>query len=86
MSADARYPAWNDKYSMQIIVAIGGGSWREFFKFKEGINANGFHTSLEYMGDIYTVKLERYQLVVYKLFSRETDRVKEKRCTRLRLT
>jgi len=54
MTGDARYPAWNDKYSMQIIVAIGGGSWREFFKFKEGINANGFHTSLEYSGDLYT--------------------------------
>ena len=54
MTGDARYPAWNDKYSMQIIVAIGGGSWREFFKFKEGMNANGFHTSLEYLGDLYT--------------------------------
>ena len=55
MSPDARYPEWNDKYSMQIIVAIGGGSWREFFKFKEGMNAQGFNASLEYLDELYTV-------------------------------
>jgi hypothetical protein len=42
------YPDWSDKYSVQILVALGGGSWKDYFKLSEGHNNNGFYAELTY--------------------------------------
>ena len=52
-----RYPEWSDKYSVQILVAIGGGSWKDHFHLNEGHNAMGFFAELKYPqnGHVYKV-------------------------------
>ena len=43
-----RYPEWSDKYSVQILVAIGGGGWKDYFKLEEDHGQNGFLAKLTY--------------------------------------
>merc|ERR1712113_1319014 len=48
------YPEWSDKYSVQILVAIGNGSWKEYFKLNEGHNEKGFYAQLTYPDNGHT--------------------------------
>ena len=55
-----RYPEWSDKYSVQILVAIGGGSWKDYFKLNEGHNSVGFFAELTHNGNLYKVRKYTY--------------------------
>ena len=52
-----RYPEWSDKYSVQILVAIGGGGWKDYFKLSEDHDTNGFLAKLTYPSNEHIYKV-----------------------------